>query len=306
MADSQSGRKPETDPWASTRHGVPLSEPDANPPAPQDHARHGRHDQEVRPADARPRTTPTLAIAPEPPAGYVAQTGSLQLAPRAGDRPAASTDEWTLEASGGSIPAPVQPAPRSPRFRIVLLLLALALLSAVAFWSPATLQTLAASTMELMLSTDIPESRTAPGPAPLVGQLDVTSAPSGIELYVDGELHGVTPAQLVLNAGSHQLTFVSPVGKVRRRVRVRPGHRTLFSEAIFPGSLVITSAVGVEIRIDGRAVARSAGHELRLAPGSYQVEVLHPDGSTRTMQTVEILPGQPTTLDLDAGAPRRR
>ena len=197
------------------------------------------------------------------------------------------------------MPASVPERPRSSQFRVVLLLLMLALLAAVAFWSPETLQTLAASTMELALSTDIPESRSAPGPGPLVGQLDVTSAPSGIELYVDGELHGVTPMQLVLNAGSHQLTFVSSVGKVRRRVRVRPGRRTLFSEAIFPGALVIPSAV--EVRIDGKAVGRSAGHELALAPGSYQVELRSPDDGTRTTHTVEILPGQVTTVD--AGAP---
>ena len=298
MADSQNGRMPATDPWAVKKHGVLLPTPEANKPAPPDHGHHGqhdRHDQGVRPTDARQQTTPTLAIAPEPPASSVAQTGRFQLAPRTADKRAAPDDDWTSEASEGSIPAPVQTAPRSPWFRIVLLLLMLALLSAVAFWSPATLQTLAATTMELVLSTDIPESRTAPGPGPLVGQLDATSTPSGIDLYVDGELHGVTPAKLVLNAGSHELTFVSPVGKVRRRVRVSPGHRTLFSEAIFPGSLVITSAVGVEIRIDGRAVARSAGHELTLAPGSYQVELLNPD-DTRTTQTVEILPGQVTTL----------
>ena len=178
----------------------------------------------------------------------------------------------------------------------------LVLLSAVAIWSPEALQTLAASTMELVLSTDIPESRTAAGPAPLVGQLDVTSSPSGVELYVDGERHGTTPVQLVLNAGTHQLTFVSPVGEVRRRVRISPGHRTLFSEAIFPGSLVITSADGVEIRIDGRAVGRAAGNELPLAPGSYQVELLNPNDGTRTTQTVEILPGQVSTFD--RGTPR--
>ena len=265
MADSRNGRTPATAPGAVERQGVLLSPPDANQPALADHDRQGRHGQEVWPADATERMPPTLAIALEPLASTVDQTEQLQLTPHAGDKHARNSD-WTVDTSGDSIPAPVQAAPGSPWFRSVLLLLMLALLSAVAFWSPETLRTLAASTMELALSTDIPTARTAPGPGPLVGQLDVTSSPSGVELYVDGEPHGVTPAQLVLNAGTHHLTFVSPVGKVRRRVRISPGHRTLFSEAIFPGSLVITSAVGVEMRIDGRVVGRSAGEELLLAP----------------------------------------
>jgi hypothetical protein len=173
----------------------------------------------------------------------------------------------------------------------------LQVLTAVALWTPARLQAVAASTMRLLLPTDIAESRTAAGPGPLVGQLDVTSSPSGIELFVDGERHGVTPAQLVLHAGTHEVTLVSSIGTVRRKVRVRPGHRTLFSEAIFPGSLVVSSAVEVEVRINGNAVGASGGHELVLAPGSYQLELLMLDGGARTTHTVEIFPGQVTTLD---------
>ena len=132
--------------------------------------------------------------------------------------------------------------------------------------------------MELLLSTDIPQARTTPGPGPLVGQLDVSSTPSSIDLFVDDEPQGTTPAQLVLNAGTHEVTLVSLIGTVRRTVRVRPGHRTQYSKAIFNGSLVISSAVEVEVRIDGDAIGASAGHELVLEPGSYQLELLNLDG----------------------------
>ena len=239
-------------------------------------------------------------IALEPLASTVAETGNIQLAADGDDNSDARTGEWTVDPTARSIPVQVQTAPRSTRFRIVLLLLLLAILSAVAFWSPERLQTVAASTMELLLSTDIPEARRAPGPGPLVGQLDASSTPSGIELFVDDERHGVTPAQLVLNAGIHEVTLVSPVGTVRRKVRVRPGHRTLFSEAIFNGSLVISSAIEVEVRIDGNVVGVSAGHVLVLAPGSYQLELLSPNDGAHTVHTMEILPGQVTTLDAAA------
>ena len=148
--------------------------------------------------------------------------------------------------------------------------------------------------------TDIAEARTAPGPGPLVGQLEVISAPLGSELFVDGAHHGVTPAELVLTAGTHEVTLVSPIGTVSRQVRVRPGHRTLFSEAIFHGSLVVSSGVEVEVLIAGKAVGASSDAELLLAPGSYQLELRNPDGGAHTTHTVKILPGQVTTLDADA------
>ena len=239
----------------------------------------------------------TGPVESDPLADSVAETGTTQLAPDATDN--ARTSDRAVDAAARPNPVSVQTGPRIPWFRIVLLLLLLQVLTAIALWTPSRLQAVAASTMELLLSTDIPQARTAPGPGPLVGQLEVTSAPSGIKLFLDGAPHGVTPAELVLTAGTHEVTLVSPIGTVRRKVRVRPGHRTLFSEAIFPGSLVVSSAVEVELRIDGKAVGTSSDHDLALAPGSHQLELRNPDGGAHTMHTVEILPGQVTTLNAD-------
>ena len=72
-----------------------------------------------------------------------------------------------------------------------------------------------------------------------------------------------------------------------------------FSEAIFPGSLVILSALEVEVRIAGDAFDPSGGDELVLAPGIYELELLNTDGGVQATLTVEILPGQVTTLDAD-------
>ncbi len=328
MAELQTGRNSPHNLGAVGRHGVPMPRsdaegnvPPASPglPAPPDRGQEARPaddgegipqtydialEREVRPTDSNRRMEeppPSAEARPvdlEPLAGSVAETGKIQLAPGAGDRRDAQNGDWVMGAVGSSMPAPVQTAPRGPWFRVVLLLLMLQVLTAVALWTPARLQAVAASTMKLLLPTDIAESRTAAGPGPLVGQLDVTSSPSGIELFVDGERHGVTPALLILHAGTHEVTLVSSIGTVRRKVRVRPGHRTLFSEAIFPGSLVVSSAVEVEVRINGNAVGASGGHELVLAPGSYQLELLMLDGGARTTHTVEIFPGQVTTLDV--------
>ena len=287
MAELRNQQPPPGDRWTVGRHAVTV------PPSPdRQTAPLPDCSQEVRPADSSQGVEEAQPVALEPLASSLAETDDIQLGP-------ARTGDWAVDPDATFIPVSVQTARRGPWFRIVLLLLMMGVLTQIAVYTPEKLQAMAADTMELLLSTSIPEARTAAGPGPLVGQLEVISTPSGMELFVDDERHGVTPAQLILTAGTHEVTLVSPIGTVRRKVRVIPGRPTLFSEAIFNGSLVISSAVEVEVRIDGSAVG---GLELVLPPGSYQLELLNPDDGTHTMHTVEILPGQVTTFD--AGAPR--
>ncbi len=302
MAESPNGRKPTQSPWAEERHG------EVRPSDASGHLTAADRDQtallpeEVQPASSGRAMRETRAVALEPLANSVAKTERIQLAPQVYDKHRSSANTWSVGTNECAVTVPVEAATRSPRFRILLLLLMLVLLSSVAIWTPEGLQAVAASAIARVRSPHVPETRTAPGPGQLVGQLDVISAPSGVELYVDGELHGVTPVQLVLHAGTHQLTFVSPVGRVSRKVRVLPGHRTLFSEAIFPGSLAISSETGVEVRIDGRSIGIPGNHALMIAPGSYRVDLVNPKNGARTTHTVEIFPGQVTTLA--ARAPR--
>ena len=296
MAELRNQQPPPGGPWGGGRHAVPmpasLADP-TSPPTPDTRtAPLPDRSQKVRPADSTQGVEAAQTAALDPLVSSVAETDDMPRAP-------ARTDDWAMDATARSIPVSVQTAPKPPEFRIVLLLLMVGVLTQIAVYTPEKLQAMAADTMKLLLSTDIPEARTAPGPGPLVGQLEVISTPSGIELFVDGEHHGVTPAQLVLNTDIHEVTLVSPIGTVRRSVRVIPGRPTRFSEAIFNGSLVISSAVEAEVRINGSAVD---GHELVLQPGSYQLELLNPDDGTHMMHTVEILPGQVTIFD--AGAPR--
>ena len=214
-------------------------------------------------------------------------------------------DDWTLTTTDEPV-APDVPTVTEPRARrpSLLLLLAVALVASVRIWTPAGLQDQAANVLELLFWTEVPVTRTAPGPAPLVGQLDVTSAPSAIEVFVDEEPRGITPVQLVLTAGRHELLFVSPLGEVRRAVRILPGHRTLFSEAIFPGSLVVTSREEVQVRVGTRTVGTTRGgsgdKEVVLPPGAYVVNLTNSNTGNRSAHRVEILPGQVVRLDADA------
>ena len=222
MAELQNQQPPPGGPWGVGRHAVPMPASVADPtPPPTPDSRTAPlpdHSQKVRPADSTQGVEAAQTAALEPLVSSVAETGDIPLAP-------ARTDDWAMDATARSIPVSVQTAPRTPEFRIVLLLLMVGVLTQVAVYTPEKLQVMAADTMELLLSTDIPDVRTVPGPGPLVGQLEVISTPSGIELFVDGERHGVTPAQLVLNTGIHEVTLVSPIGTVRRNVRVIPRTR---------------------------------------------------------------------------------
>lgn len=260
----------------ATDHGQTALQPDRS--------------QKVRLATADQGMPETPAVTLEPVASSVADTGGVRLTPYGKQGRRSKTDGWTSPTLGAGA--------RSRRPRMLLLLLMLVMLGSIAIWTPEGLQAMAATTIELLRPPDIPESRAAAGPGPLVGQLEVTSAPSGAELYVDDGLRGVTPLQLVLNVGNHQLTFVSPLGNVRRRVRVRPGHRTLFSEAIFPGSLVVSSSAGLEVHIDGSSIGTSGDRAMLVAPGSHQVDLVNAKSGARTTHTIEVLPGQTTTLDV--------
>jgi hypothetical protein len=206
--------------------------------------------------------------------------------------------DGNLAVEPGPYHSPYAPAAQpDPRRRNLLLFLLLSVLGSIAIWTPTGLQDATASALELLMDPDVQPVRTSAGRAPLVGQLDVNSAPSA-ELIVDGESRGVTPMQLVLNAGRHELLFVSQRGTVRRTVRIQPGRRTLYSEAIFPGALVVPRPDDAEVWIDGEAV--DAGGELMLPPGSYEVRVVDEQSGSRTTHTVDILPGLTTVLDPDA------
>lgn len=283
MAESDDGLNPQEDTCTVGIHAVPIPTLPSRkaPPAP------------------RGQTVSKLELAPEEmseahavtlePLGPVVVPGSVKLTPRDDD----GADDWSVKTTGGSIPVG---QPKVRRLRSLLLLMAV-VLSCVAIWTPEGLLGVAADTIGLMLTTDIAQARTEPGPNPLVGQLEVTSSPSGIELFVDDEPRGVTPANLVLSAGAHHVMLVSSTGSVRHRVRIRPGYRTLYAEAIFPGTLYVAAHVEAELRVGGETITPSPNSELTLAPGSYEIDLLHPDDGGRTTHTVEIFPGQVTTFD---------
>jgi hypothetical protein len=90
---------------------------------------------EVRPpSTGSGQTTEKQAIALEPLASRVAETGPRQLPSRIAD--------WSFRTIGGAIPSRVTGSPTHPRFGTVLLLLVL--LACVAVWPPTGLRTVTA------------------------------------------------------------------------------------------------------------------------------------------------------------------
>ena len=130
MAESQK-QQPPRGPWSVGRHAVPMPTTPANrtPAAtaqeqdqtapPPDRSR------QVQPGDSSNWLAGDPAIGFEPLAGSVADTGDVQLST---DASHAQTRDWAVDTTAESIPTSAQTASRSPVFRIVLLLLLLAVL----------------------------------------------------------------------------------------------------------------------------------------------------------------------------------
>lgn len=130
------------------------------------------------------------------------------------------------------------------------------------------------------------------------GTLIVQSNPSGVPVFVDGIEHGVTPARITLQAGSHIL-------ELRRGVpRVIPLNITAgaevsqyleFAEAPVVGYLVIQSdPAGAKVLIDGVERGVSPLTISDLAPGEHQV-VLQSETST-AKHTVVVQAGSTASL----------
>ncbi len=125
---------------------------------------------------------PTL----EPLAAPLAEARPVRLAPK----PVVQSHDidWSFSRPRTPSKDPV-PVKRSPRIRILLLLLMMTVLGCVAIWTPTGLQAVTASAFELLLATEVKPVRTSAGPGPLVGQLEVTFTPSGAEVFPNWSKH---------------------------------------------------------------------------------------------------------------------
>jgi hypothetical protein len=134
-----------------------------------------------------------------------------------------------------------------------------------------------------------------------LGMLVVESNPSGVQVFVDGEARGLTPAKLSLKPGPHLVELRGRGTPRVRTVTVNAGaqvsHYVELAEASTPvtGQLDVRSdPPGAKVTVDGQAAGVSPIVISNLQPGEHTVVLQSQHGSVR--HTVTIEPGLTAAL----------
>jgi hypothetical protein len=124
-----------------------------------------------------------------------------------------------------------------------------------------------------------------------LGKLSVATSPAGIQVFVDGEPHGVTPLGVELPPGEHVVELRTETERRRIPVTLTAGgqvsHYFEFARtAQATGELLVrTDPIGATVTVDGKFVGRSPVSVPDLAPGTHTV-VMQNDSGTQTERVI--------------------
>ncbi|MDP6373899.1 MAG: PEGA domain-containing protein [Vicinamibacterales bacterium] len=204
--------------------------------------------------------------------------------------------DWADWADDDSVPRP-SARPRWGRGRIAALFVLSVGLAAAALTGPfERLADAGARNAEVPLE--------APVPVAEVGQLEVTSTPSGARVTIDGARVGRTPITVDdLSIGAHVVRFESPQGTIERTVEVMAGQTAVLSEAIYAGWVALFAPVQLDVQLDGRHLGTTEDGRLMVPPGSYTFEVVNERLGVRQRHVLDVEPGAVVarTIDLPPG-----
>lgn len=143
-----------------------------------------------------------------------------------------------------------------------------------------------------------------------VGDLVLSSHPSGVQVKVDGRLHGTTPLVLPLDAGTHALELVGPDGTpAALDVAIVAGQRVTRHVALAAapastrvGTLKVdTAGTAARVLVDDALVGAAPASRADLLPGTHTVTVEFARGG-RLTRTVTVAPGETVALVVPAPA----
>jgi hypothetical protein len=134
----------------------------------------------------------------------------------------------------------------------------------------------------------------APATAVETGTVSIQSSPPGVEIVVDGESRGRTPASLPLTAGPHILELrgrgVPRVIPITIKAGASISQYIELAEAPITGQLQVTSEpAGAPVSVDGQPRGVTPLTVADLAPGPHAVVVEGPGGTFR--QAVDVQAG---------------
>ena len=130
------------------------------------------------------------------------------------------------------------------------------------------------------------------------GTFSISTTPIGIPVIIDNERRGVTPLDIELPAGNHQVELITSSGRRQIPVTIKAGSQmSQFLELSNPTAttpvpalgelLVRTDPASASVTVDGRLVGRSPVSVGDLAPGPHTVVLTHPSGTVTERVLIE-------------------
>ena len=126
-----------------------------------------------------------------------------------------------------------------------------------------------------------------------MGTLSVGTSPAGIQVFVDGEPHGVTPLGVELPPGEHVVELRTDTERRRIPVTLTAGGQVsqyfeFARTAQATGELLVrTDPIGAAVTVDGKYVGRSPVSVPDLAPGTHTVVMQNETGSQTERVIIE-------------------
>jgi hypothetical protein len=154
-----------------------------------------------------------------------------------------------------------------------------------------------------------PESTAAPSPTSTAnvngarprsetGRLVVRSDPSGAQVFVGGQLYGVTPLTLeTMRTGEHHIVLRRNATELRQTVRIEPGGTVsvvapMPSNAPAWGWMTIASPVELDIFENGALIGTSRSRQIMLEAGPHALDLVNENLGYRHTQQVRVDPGE--------------
>ena len=151
----------------------------------------------------------------------------------------------------------------------------------------------------------------APAVAALTGKATLNSRPAGVAVMVDGVARGVTPLDLELTAGAHDVVFQGDTGErrltitVERNARVSENVDMPVAGVAASGEVDVTSdPAGARVTVDSTIAGRTPLKLKALAPGQHTLELTQ--GSNTVTRVVDVTAGGSLNVFVSlagAGAP---
>lgn len=140
----------------------------------------------------------------------------------------------------------------------------------------------------------------------VLGQLQVSTEPSGARVTVDGQPRGISP--LILNdltPGEHVVTLESDLGSVSQAVKIEAGLSASLVVPLAPkglavsGFLKLAAPVDMQLYEQGRLLGSSRIDRLMLPAGKHEIEIVNDEFGYRGVRTVNISPGKTSTVTVE-------